>query len=179
VVDRVDPEAQYRAALSNLEEAIADLHDQPLVKRLLEQKESVALLARAHLPGSLEGSGPAYSLAAQILQVVENEAWAVSLPQVAIGARIMVAREAITRFRKDLHLDEALMDNLRPATETEIRALHPWGGGRENWPISYGFIGLLDYISTGDPEKILSSILRRAVKKTLRAWPQIVKEALK
>jgi len=131
------------------------------------------MLARAHLQGSLEGAGPAYSLATQILQIVEGEGWAVSLPQVAIGARIMVAREAITQFRKGLHLEEAAMEALNR------KGPWPYSYKVDLRPQTYGFIGLLDYISTGDPAKILDPALRSAVKRTLKAWPQIVKEALK
>ena len=42
-----------------------------------------------------------------------------------------------------------------------------WPKPKYKYPLTYGCYGLLDYIKTGKPEKIIDSIIRNAVEKII------------
>lgn len=72
--------------------------------------------------------------------------------------RISVARMAITRIREDKRYWPT-----PKSMERALTGITTW----QTWPLSYGFYGLLDYMETGELQKIKDPTLRRTVKSVL------------
>lgn len=108
------------------------------------------------------------------LSEVVSQDWAVMDPSTDYLMRITIARSALMEMRKDPRSGWRIM--AEPMNLEKAVTIFSRETSLGLYPIGFGSVGLMDYLLTGNTEKIMSHEIRQAVQNAIRRVVQDMRD---